>query len=102
MLILFSRPGVGRVSLQLPVDPQARVESSQQSKEPADLVDRFQGKWQQYVGIAGIAWGKLTEEQLLKSQGHKDKLSALIQRRYVMSPPEADAQVERLMQKCGF
>jgi uncharacterized protein YjbJ (UPF0337 family) len=72
------------------------------SYSKAALVDRFQGKWRHHIGIAHIAWGRLTEAQLVKSQGRKDKLSNLIQRRYVMSPPDADAQVEKLMQKCGF
>jgi hypothetical protein len=102
MNISFSRRGVGRVSLQLPTDLHGKIEPFKQQQVPAAVVDRFQGKWEHYVEIARLFWSKLTEEQLVRSQGRKDMLSALIQRRYVMAPPAADAQVEKLMQKCGF
>jgi hypothetical protein len=102
MHISYFKPGIGRVRLQLPVNPQGKVIPFPQQKKPASNVDRFQGKWEHHVAIAKIAWGGLTEAQLVKSQGRKDKLSDLIQRRYAMSPPDADAQVENLIQKCGY
>jgi hypothetical protein len=79
-----------------------KVEPFTQQKRPAGVVDRFQGKWQYHVDIARIAWDGLTVDQLTKSQGRKDRLSDLIQRRYAMSPRDADAQVEKLIEKCGF
>ena len=43
--------------------------------------DELKGKWQQQVGAAKIAWGKLTEDELLKSEGHAQKLAGLVQER---------------------
>ena len=44
-------------------------------------VDEIQGKWKQQVGAAKIAWGKLTEDELLRLAGHQQKLAGLIQER---------------------
>jgi len=53
------------------------------------------GKWKQQVGAAKIAWGKLSEDELLKLEGHRDKLAGLIQERYAITRDEAERQVER-------
>jgi len=45
-------------------------------------VDELKGKWKQQVGAAKIAWGKLTEDELLKLEGHQQKLAGLVQERY--------------------
>lgn len=62
--------------------------------------DQLKGKWKQQVGAAKIAWGKLTEDELLKSEGHEQKLAGLIQERYAITRDEADRQVKDFLQKC--
>jgi uncharacterized protein YjbJ (UPF0337 family) len=57
-------------------------------------VDEIKGKWKQHVGAAKIAWGKLTEDELLKLEGHQDRLAGLVQARYAISRDEADRQVK--------
>lgn len=57
-------------------------------------VDEVKGKWKQHVGAAKIAWGKLTEDELLKLEGHQDRLAGLVQERYAVSRDEADRQVK--------
>jgi uncharacterized protein YjbJ (UPF0337 family) len=57
-------------------------------------VDEMKGKWKQQVGAAKIAWGKLTDDELLKLEGHEDRLTGLIQERYAVSRDEADRQVK--------
>ncbi|MDN3575507.1 CsbD family protein [Chitinimonas viridis] len=63
--------------------------------------DKFKGKWQQFVGQAHTAWGKLTEDELLKSGGQEQKLSALVQERYAIPRGEADKQVKTFIDKCN-
>lgn len=62
-------------------------------------VDELKGKWQQQVGAAKIAWGKLTEDELLKSEGHDQKLAGLIQERYAITRDEAEKQVKEFFDK---
>jgi uncharacterized protein YjbJ (UPF0337 family) len=51
------------------------------------------------IGGAKIAWGKLTEDELLKSEGHAQKLAGLVQERYAVTREEADTQVEKFLAK---
>lgn len=56
--------------------------------------DQVKGQWQQQIGAAKIAWGKLTEDELLKSEGHEQKLVGLVQEHYAISLAEAEKQVK--------
>jgi uncharacterized protein YjbJ (UPF0337 family) len=62
-------------------------------------VDEIKGKWKQRVGAAKIVWGKLTEDELLKSEGHAQKLTGLVQERYAITRDEADKQVSSFFKK---
>jgi uncharacterized protein YjbJ (UPF0337 family) len=62
-------------------------------------VDEVKGKWKQQVGAAKIAWGKLTEDELLKLEGQEQKLSGLVQERYAITRDEADKQVKAFFAK---
>jgi uncharacterized protein YjbJ (UPF0337 family) len=62
-------------------------------------VDEIKGKWKQQVGAAKIAWGKLTEDELLKLEGHEQKLVGLVQERYATTKEEADRQVKAFFDK---
>ena len=57
-------------------------------------VDEMKGKWKQQVGAAKIAWGKLTDDELMKLDGHHDRLIGLVQERYAITRDEADRQVK--------
>jgi len=56
-------------------------------------LDEIRGKWKQQVGAAKVAWGKLTDDELLQVQGHHEKLAGLVQERYGITRSEADTQV---------
>jgi len=58
-------------------------------------VDERKGKRKQQVGKAKRAWGKLTEDEILESEGHEEKLKGLIQERYAICLEEAEKQVNR-------
>ena len=62
-------------------------------------VDEMKGKWKQHVGAAKLAWGKLTEDELLKFEGRQDKLAGAIQERYAITRDEADRQVKDFFAK---
>ena len=59
----------------------------------------LKGRWKQRIGAAKIAWGKLTEDELLQIEGHQQKLSGLIQQRYAISREEAVKQVKAFFSK---
>lgn len=61
--------------------------------------DEIKGKWKQQVGAAKIAWGKLTEDELLELEGHEQKLVGLIQERYAITRDEAEKQVKSFFEK---
>lgn len=62
-------------------------------------VDALKGQWKQQVGAAKIAWGKLTEDELLRLEGHQEKLAGLVQERYAVTRDEADKQVKNFFEK---
>jgi uncharacterized protein YjbJ (UPF0337 family) len=53
----------------------------------------------QHVGAAQLAWGKLTEDELLKVEGRHDSLTGLIQERYAVTRDEATQQVKSFFAK---
>ena len=61
--------------------------------------DEIKGRWKQQIGAAKIAWGNLTEDELLKVEGHEQKLAGLIQERYAITRDEAMAQVKAFFEK---
>ena len=72
---------------------------SRQQQQSMPSVDELKGKWKQQVGAAKIAWGKLTEDELLKADGAHDKLSGLVQERYAVTRDEAEKQVKDFFAK---
>lgn len=61
--------------------------------------DELKGQWKQQVGEAKIAWGKLTEDELVESNGHLEKLAGLLQERYALGRDEAEKQVKTFLAK---
>lgn len=71
----------------------------QQQQQGIPSKDEVEGKWKQYVGSARVAWGKLTEDELLESEGHIEKLAGLVQERYAITRDEAEKQVKSFIDK---
>jgi uncharacterized protein YjbJ (UPF0337 family) len=69
------------------------------SKPSVPSVGEIKGKWKQHVGAAKLAWGKLTEDELLKAEGRQEKLAGVVQERYAISRDEADRQVKDFFDK---
>lgn len=62
-------------------------------------VEQVKGVWKQQVGAAKAAWGKLTDDELLKLEGHEQKLTGLIQERYAITRDAAEKQVKDFFNK---
>jgi uncharacterized protein YjbJ (UPF0337 family) len=77
----------------------APVPMSHQQQASMPSTDELKGKWKQRVGAAKVAWGKLSEDELLKSEGHAQKLAGLVQERYAITRDEADKQVKSFFDK---
>ena len=56
--------------------------------------DTLKARWKQQVGAAKVAWGKLTDDELLQTEGHAQKLSGLVEERYALTRDEAARQVK--------
>lgn len=80
--------------------PKQQQQAQPQQFQSSPTLDAFKGKWEQQVGAAKIVWGKLTDDELLKSEGHLQKLAGLVQERYAISRAEADKQVKAFIDKC--
>lgn len=76
---------------------QPTVSQPQQSKPMSDV---FTGKWDQYVGQAKVTWGKLTDDEILKSEGSCQRLAGLVEQRYAVSRDIADSQVKKFIDSC--
>lgn len=61
--------------------------------------DQIKGEWKQQVGAAKVAWGKLTDDELLQTEGHAEKLAGLVQERYGIVRSDAEAQVKTFLDK---
>jgi uncharacterized protein YjbJ (UPF0337 family) len=61
--------------------------------------DQIKGKWKQQVGAAKVAFGKLTDDELLQTEGHAQKLTGLVQERYAITRDEAEKKVKAFLDK---
>lgn len=59
-------------------------------------------KWPQQVKAAKTQWGKLSEAEILKSDGNPQQLSGLVQQRYAITRDVADKQVKSFLDKCNL
>jgi uncharacterized protein YjbJ (UPF0337 family) len=57
-------------------------------------LDQISAKWKQHTGTAKILWGKLTDDELLKTEGQLQRLSGLVQERYALTKDVAEKQVQ--------
>ncbi len=57
--------------------------------------DVFAGKWKQVQGSMKEWWGKLTDDDVAKIQGNRDKLLGAIQERYGYTTEKAEEEIKR-------
>ena len=63
--------------------------------------DILAGKWKQMRGELKTWWGTLTDDDVERIGGQKDKLIGLIQERYGYTREQAEQEIERHLQEYG-
>ncbi|MCZ4353955.1 CsbD family protein [Roseovarius aestuarii] len=61
--------------------------------------DQVEGKWKQMKGKAQAHWGELTDDELDKAAGNRERLEGLIQERYGKGKEEARNEVDDWLSK---
>ena len=61
--------------------------------------DQIQGKWMQLKGEAKNEWAKLTDDDVERAEGNKDKLVGIIQEKYGKSKEEVQTEVDSWMRR---
>ncbi len=61
--------------------------------------DILAGKWKQMRGELKTWWGKLTDDDVDRIGGQKDKLIGLLQERYGYAREQAEQEIERRLQE---
>lgn len=70
-----------------------------QQQQTSTTATKMSGKWKQQVGAAKVTWGKLTEDELLKTEGRAQQIAGLVQERYAVSREIAEEQVKKFLDK---
>ena len=55
--------------------------------------DTAKGQWKQMKGSVKQQWGKLTDDDLTRIEGDRDRLIGTVQERYGVAKDDADRQV---------
>lgn len=58
--------------------------------------DQIRGNWNQVKGDMKVRWGKLTDDDLTRIDGERDKLVGRLQELYGISKEEAEEQVDKM------
>lgn len=61
--------------------------------------DQLKGMWNQIKGEAQVLWGKLTNDDLDQIDGNATKLVGRLQERYGYAREQAEAEVDRFMER---
>jgi uncharacterized protein YjbJ (UPF0337 family) len=61
--------------------------------------DILAGKWKQAIGKAKETWGKLTDDELVRVEGHSERLAGLLQEKYGQSKEEAEKSANAFFNK---
>lgn len=61
--------------------------------------DQVKGKWKQFTGDIKKRWGKLTDDDLDRVEGNREKLEGRIQERYGVAKEDAEKQVDEWLKK---
>jgi uncharacterized protein YjbJ (UPF0337 family) len=59
--------------------------------------DILKGKWKQLRGEVQQQWGKLTDDELDRVEGHREELVGLLQERYGYAKQEAEDQLDKFL-----
>ena len=61
--------------------------------------DVLAGSWRELRGKAKQRWGKLTDDDMTRIEGHLDRLIGALQKRYGYARQEAEREVDTFLEK---
>ena len=59
--------------------------------------DVMKGKWNEIKGIIKQQWGKLTDDDIMRTDGNREELLGLLQKSYGYSRETAEQEYEKFM-----
>lgn len=60
--------------------------------------DIFEGRWKQLKGEVQRFWGKLTDDDLDRAEGNREKLVGTLQERYGWEKHHAEGEFDRFLE----
>lgn len=63
--------------------------------------NQIEGKWHQLKGNAKQQWGKLTDDDLDRAEGNREKLEGILQEKYGKSKQEVQDEVDAWMKSAA-
>jgi uncharacterized protein YjbJ (UPF0337 family) len=60
--------------------------------------DQIKGNWKEFTGQVKERWGKLTDDELTVTAGHRDQLAGLLQKKYGLAKEKAEEEIDRFSQ----
>jgi len=63
--------------------------------------DRVKGNWKNFKGKVKEKWGKLTDDDLLTIEGHRDQLAGKLQERYGYAKEKAEQEMDEFERGLG-
>ena len=79
--------------------PHEQQSLPQQQQQSLHHIGETNSRWKGRIEAAKQNWDKLTEEELLNSDGQMQKLSELVQERYALSRDDAEKQIKLFYSK---
>jgi len=61
--------------------------------------DVFEGRWKQIKGEVKRTWGKLTDDDLDRAEGNRDKLVGALQERYGWERDHAEKELNGFLER---
>jgi uncharacterized protein YjbJ (UPF0337 family) len=58
--------------------------------------EQIRGNWEQAKGELKVRWGKLTDDDLAKIEGEREKLIGRLQELYGLGKEEAERQIDSM------
>ncbi|AEI92478.1 MULTISPECIES: CsbD family protein [Roseobacter] len=59
--------------------------------------DVIKGNWSQMTGEIKSQWGDLTDDEIQKAAGERERFVGLIQERYGLAKSDAEVQVDKFL-----
>jgi|GEM_PF-4375698 len=83
-------------------EPAASPKAAVKTAMPTTTAPKTKGKWGDQIKAAKHEWSKLSEAELLKSDGNSQQLTGLVQQRYAIDRHVAEKQVKAFLVKCNI